>query len=115
MLPSTAAASKSDTKPKHIKKKQQKLVGSIPGGTPLQGLGYLKAKPIVLAKEDDEYPEWLWTLLDAGPGAKGKEGRMSAADFAGKKYSKRVPFCTNRATAVFHSLNADLIAFVFRF
>ena len=82
MLPSTASASRLNTKPKHSKQ-SQKLVGSIPGGTPLQGLGYLKAKPVVLAKEDDEYPEWLWTLLDAESGVKGTDGK-SAADVAGK-------------------------------
>ena len=27
-------------------------------------MGYTKAKPRVLAKEDAEYPEWLWRLLD---------------------------------------------------
>ena len=45
----------------------------------LHGVGYLKAKPVVLAKEDDEYPEWLWGLLDGEKGA-GREG-----DAPGKK------------------------------
>jgi large subunit ribosomal protein L54 len=58
-------------------------MGSIPGGTPLYGLGYLKSKPTVLAKEDDEYPDWLWTLLDPAPGTVSKDGK-SAADLAGK-------------------------------
>ena len=40
--------------------------GSLPGGAELQGLGYLKATPKVYAKEDDEYPTWLWGLLDGG-------------------------------------------------
>jgi len=40
--------------------------GSIPGGAVLQGIAYLKGKPSVLAKEDSEYPAWLWTLLDDG-------------------------------------------------
>lgn len=80
MLPSTSTASK----PIKLKQpKQQKLAGSIPGGTPLQGLGYLKAKPTILAKEDDEYPDWLWTLLIPEGGPKSKDG-MSAADVAGK-------------------------------
>lgn len=33
-------------------------------GTKLNGLNYFKNKPDVLAKEDSEYPEWLWGLLD---------------------------------------------------
>lgn len=80
MLPSTSSASR-PLKPKQPK--VQKLQGSIPGGTSLHGLGYLKAKPTVLAKEDDEYPDWLWTLLVPEAGAKSGVG-MSAADVAGK-------------------------------
>lgn len=45
-------------------RKSRKLDGSIPGGEELRGLGYLKAKPRILAKEDDVYPDWLWTLLE---------------------------------------------------
>jgi len=44
--------------------KASKLRGSIPGGGELKGIAYLKNKPSVLAKEDDEYPSWLWSLLD---------------------------------------------------
>ena len=40
--------------------------GSLPGGAELHGLGYLKSTPKVYAKEDDEYPTWLWRLLDGG-------------------------------------------------
>ncbi len=79
MLPSTSSASRpNQAKPS----KEQKLVGSLPGGTLLQGLGYLKAKPTVLAQEDDEYPDWLWTLLVPESGA-GMKGGKSAADVAG--------------------------------
>jgi large subunit ribosomal protein L54 len=47
-----------------------KTRSSVPGGKELRGLGYTKAKPKVLAMEDDAYPEWLWTLLDEKrPGA----------------------------------------------
>ncbi|KIW22569.1 uncharacterized protein PV07_10854 [Cladophialophora immunda] len=52
--PPSTKDSKSPVKPK----------SSIPGGKELRGLGYTKAKPKVLAMEDDEYPEWLWKLLD---------------------------------------------------
>jgi large subunit ribosomal protein L54 len=46
--------------------KPTKLAGSIPGGAPLFGVAYLKAKPTVLAMEDDAYPDWLWGLVDEG-------------------------------------------------
>ncbi|KNZ75068.1 hypothetical protein J132_05016 [Termitomyces sp. J132] len=42
--------------------------------TVLTGLNYLKGQPPVLAAADEEYPEWLWTVLqpkvwpDDGPG-----------------------------------------------
>jgi Mitochondrial ribosomal protein L37 len=79
MLPSTSSASR----PKQpTPAKQQKMVSSVPGGTPLNGLGYLQANPTVLAKEDDEYPEWLWTLLEPESGAASKEFK-SATDIAG--------------------------------
>lgn len=33
-------------------------------GTVLKGLGFIKGKEAPLAKDDSEYPEWLWGLLD---------------------------------------------------
>lgn len=42
----------------------------------LEGLNYKKDQEVVLAKPDEEYPDWLWTLLeprvlpDDGPGGK---------------------------------------------
>ncbi|KAK5091851.1 hypothetical protein LTR70_001162 [Exophiala xenobiotica] len=40
-----------------------KLTSSVPGGTPLNALSYVKqpSKPL-LALEDSEYPSWLWNL-----------------------------------------------------
>lgn len=37
---------------------------SCVAGTPLTGLNYIKGKPDIVALEDHEYPDWLWTLLD---------------------------------------------------
>lgn len=37
---------------------------SVKAGTPLRGLGFIKGKEAPIAKEDSEYPEWLWGLLD---------------------------------------------------
>ncbi|ESK94838.1 likely mitochondrial ribosome protein mrpl37p [Moniliophthora roreri MCA 2997] len=49
---------------------------SCPADTVLIGLNYLKGQEPVLAKPDEDYPEWLWTILrpkvieDDGPGGK---------------------------------------------
>ncbi|KEF63308.1 uncharacterized protein A1O9_01285 [Exophiala aquamarina CBS 119918] len=40
------------------------LKSSVAAGTELKGLGFTKAKPVIKAMEDHEYPDWLWTLLD---------------------------------------------------
>jgi len=45
-------------------RKSTKLQGSIAGGQELRGIAYLKTRPTILAMEDDEYPDWLWKLLD---------------------------------------------------
>lgn len=44
---------------------------SCPPGTKLNGLNYFKNKPDVFAKEDSEYPDWLWDLL-SDPSKKSK-------------------------------------------
>ena len=58
-----------------------KLRGSIPGGIELKGLNYIKGAPPLLAKEDDEYPEWLWTLLT--PKSSAVDGQLAKGDLAG--------------------------------
>ena len=51
-------------------------------GTELIGLRWLKDQTPVLAKADDEYPDWLWTLLqpkqlpDDGPGGLAEKKRL---------------------------------------
>ena len=50
------------------------IVSSIPAGTPLKGLGYLKGKDPPLAKEVHEYPSWLWGLLSEGNEGKNEDG-----------------------------------------
>lgn len=50
--------------------------------TVLQGLAYLKGQPPVIARADDDYPSWLWTLLqpkvfaDDGPGSKAEKYKL---------------------------------------
>ncbi|KIV92050.1 hypothetical protein PV10_06524 [Exophiala mesophila] len=52
--------------------KPRKLQSSVPGGAELKGLGYTKAQPVIKAMEDDEYPDWLWGLLEQGNKAPGE-------------------------------------------
>ncbi|KAK6903700.1 50S small subunit ribosomal protein L37 [Kwoniella mangroviensis CBS 10435] len=59
----SSAASSSSSQPKP-KSKSSKVVSSVPAGTKLTGLSILKDKPDPVALEDDEYPPWLWTLLE---------------------------------------------------
>lgn len=39
-------------------------VSSVPAGTVLSGLSILKDQPDPVALPDDQYPAWLWTILD---------------------------------------------------
>ncbi|KAL4782041.1 mitochondrial ribosomal protein L37-domain-containing protein [Aspergillus varians] len=56
-------------------------------GTQLSGLNYFKNKPEVVALEDSEYPEWLWSLLDSSK----KEAKKGGVDPStlNKKQRKR--------------------------
>lgn len=46
---------------------------SLQAGTVLRGLAFLKNSEPPVAREDNEYPDWLWGLLDQGKyGGKGK-------------------------------------------
>jgi large subunit ribosomal protein L54 len=38
-------------------------ISSVPAGTPLKGLNFLKNGTDPVAKEDSEYPSWLWDVL----------------------------------------------------
>ncbi|KAI9481455.1 MAG: mitochondrial ribosomal protein L37-domain-containing protein [Benjaminiella poitrasii] len=54
-----AADSTTNTEPK-----QTRNPSSVPKGTVLKGIQYLKDKPDPIALDDSEYPAWLWDLLD---------------------------------------------------
>jgi large subunit ribosomal protein L54 len=45
-------------------------------GTPLKGLNFEKNKQDPVALADDEYPAWLWTILERQEGAKGDAGAV---------------------------------------
>ncbi|KAF7585944.1 hypothetical protein BBP40_009839 [Aspergillus hancockii] len=61
---------------------------SCPAGTKLNGLNYFKNKPDVLALEDSEYPEWLWSLLDDARKQSKSEGGVDPSTL-NKKQRKR--------------------------
>ena len=44
-------------------KKRQRTPSSVPAGTVLKGLNFVKGKEDPVAREDGEYPEWLWGVL----------------------------------------------------
>lgn len=70
--PHTPSTSSATAPPGKETKGPAKVKSSVPGGQELRGLGYTKAHSRILAKEDDEYPDWLWTLLDQNKHAAGE-------------------------------------------
>lgn len=42
------------------------IVSSCPGGTTLTGLNIFKDRADPVALPDDQYPDWLWTILEEG-------------------------------------------------
>lgn len=82
----------SQTQPAPKASKPRKLTSSCAGGTSLASINYLKQppKPLV-ALEDHEYPEWLWTLLDKKDGS--ADGGIDVASMTKKqraKYEKKM-------------------------
>lgn len=59
----------------------------------MPGLNYLKGQPPVMALPDEEYPSWLWTLLqpkvekDAGPESLIEKRKMRTERKSNLKYS----------------------------
>ncbi|KAL5001213.1 mitochondrial ribosomal protein L37-domain-containing protein [Aspergillus recurvatus] len=84
---STAEGVHVDVNPTKATKPVERPPSSCPAGTPLAGLNYFKNKPDVVALEDSEYPEWLWSLLDTA----NKEAKKGGVDPStlNKKQRKR--------------------------
>ncbi|MBW0511993.1 hypothetical protein O181_051708 [Austropuccinia psidii MF-1] len=53
-------------------------ISSIPAGTPLKGLAYIKGEGDPIAKADDEYPNWLWALAEPNMGAGNSDSPLQA-------------------------------------
>lgn len=45
----------------------------------MKGLNYLKDKPDPIALPDEEYPQWLWDLLDPKAAGQGQKKGFQAA------------------------------------
>ena len=79
--------------PRFIKFSVSAPLSSCPANTLLTGLNYLKGQPPVVALPDEEYPPWLWTLLqpvvdtDSGPGSLAEKRKMKAERTANIKYA----------------------------
>ena len=50
--------------PKESTKSHPLVKSSVPAGTPLKGLNFLKNQTDPIAMDDSEYPPWLWTILE---------------------------------------------------
>ncbi|KAH9811856.1 60s ribosomal protein l37 mitochondrial precursor [Melampsora americana] len=48
---------------------QSTPISSVKAGTTLKGLGIIKGVGDPIAKADEEYPSWLWSLIEPGMGA----------------------------------------------
>jgi large subunit ribosomal protein L54 len=73
------------------KKKVTPLVkSSIPAGMPLKGLNFEKNKQDPVALADDEYPAWLWTILQRQE--KTAEGAGQGDLFCTSHYTPTLPF-----------------------
>ncbi|KAK2629481.1 hypothetical protein QTJ16_000301 [Diplocarpon rosae] len=69
-------------KPEKPKAKFVPPVSSVPAGTPLKGLNYMKGRDDPVALPEEDYPEWLWGVLDK------RVGEGEEADGEGDEFSK---------------------------
>ncbi|KAL0946419.1 hypothetical protein HGRIS_012642 [Hohenbuehelia grisea] len=79
------AANSDSASPKFAPKSTaQPPLSSCPPNTVLEGVNYLKGQEPVLALPDEDYPDWLWTILEPkewpedGPGGKAARARRKA-------------------------------------
>lgn len=93
--PSLAAQSKPKKAPT-----RKKVASSVPAGTLLQGLGYMKGRPDPEALPDREYPDWLWGVLDTIN--QDKAGDEANAMFGKSKKQRREAAKKARKDALLH-------------
>jgi large subunit ribosomal protein L54 len=66
--------------------KKEKIKSSVPAGTVLKGLNFMKNAQDPVALEDDQYPEWLWSALERKKIEGGKADEVEG-DLFGKLHS----------------------------
>ncbi|KAF2773321.1 hypothetical protein EJ03DRAFT_341107 [Teratosphaeria nubilosa] len=83
-VPLSPRVSKQDLpiKAKQTKSAAKLPASSVPAGTVLKGLNFMKNQQDPVAKEDSEYPPWLWTVLEK------KKDDDAAAAVEGDLYAK---------------------------
>ena len=64
--------------------RKKAINSSVKAGTALKGLAWLKGKDAPVAKPDEEYPDWLWTLLDSQKETSKKNAGASEGDQYGE-------------------------------
>lgn len=74
---------------KEQSKAAAKIVSSVPAGTVLRGLNFLKNKQDPIAMEDHEYPAWLWTVLADKSDADGNEASAEGDLFCTPDFARR--------------------------
>lgn len=84
--PSTSTSTSAATATDPSDTPQKPARSKIPAGALLKGLGYLKNQDGPRAWADDEYPEWLWGLLDEKGKGKGEGGKTEGAEGEGDMF-----------------------------
>ncbi|PIB00627.1 hypothetical protein CB0940_01741 [Cercospora beticola] len=70
-------------------KQAAKVVSSVPAGTVLKGLNFMKNKQDPVALEDHEYPSWLWTALHDKGDTPGGQPKDAEGDLFSKSKKQR--------------------------
>ncbi|KAI9819639.1 MAG: hypothetical protein M1827_007089 [Pycnora praestabilis] len=78
-------------------------VSSVPAGAQLKGLGFLKGKGEPIAKEEVEYPAWLWGVLEKVGKVEGGAAGEDVGDlFSKSKKQRRAAAKRLRKQAILH-------------
>jgi large subunit ribosomal protein L54 len=83
---------------------------SVPAGTPLKGLNFIKGKQDPVALEDHEYPPWLWEILKKQEKAaeKGKEGDLFCMSLFSQFFRSYSKFPIPQGCSFDNSINPSL-------
>ncbi|KAI5369577.1 Putative ribosomal protein L37 [Septoria linicola] len=70
-------------------KQATRIVSSVPAGTVLKGLNFMKNQQDPVALEDHEYPAWLWTALHDKGDTPGGQAKDAEGDLFSKSKKQR--------------------------